>query len=147
MDPTRGLGFSTFQGKRMGYAFRQHNGYYKNLMLKSMLNPATLLHTETGPPEHDCIETIHTIYSSCPNLGSEPLPNTEEEGSRTGSIMMSNVWVKFSFIMRYPALFYLKSSVSVCYAQWSCVCGVWYNKGSDWKRNNISGKWEWPWGT
>ena len=42
-------------------------------------NPATLLPTETGPLEHDRIETTDTIYSSCPDLGSEPLPNSKEE--------------------------------------------------------------------
>ena len=42
-------------------------------------NPSTLLPTETGPLEHDCIDTRDTMYSSHPDLGSEPLPNAEEE--------------------------------------------------------------------
>lgn len=41
-----------------------------------MLNPTTLLHTETGPLEHDCMELIDTIYS---NLGRESPPNNKEE--------------------------------------------------------------------
>ena len=41
------------------------------------LNPATTI--PTGLLEHNCTETIDTIYSACPDLGSEPLPNTEEE--------------------------------------------------------------------
>ena len=44
-----------------------------------MLNPATLLPTETGPLEHDRIKTIDLIYSSHSKLGNEPLPNAEEE--------------------------------------------------------------------
>ena len=44
-----------------------------------MLNPTTLLPIEMGSLEHDCIETKDMIYSSCPDLGSEPLPNAEEE--------------------------------------------------------------------
>ena len=35
-----------------------------------MLKSASLLPTETGSLEHDCIETIDMIYSSHPNLGS-----------------------------------------------------------------------------
>ena len=44
-----------------------------------MLNPATLLPTEMGPLEHDCIETIDMVSYSHPNLGSEPFPNAKEE--------------------------------------------------------------------
>ena len=42
-------------------------------------NSATVLPTETGPLVHDCIETIDTVYYSCPDPGIEPLLNTEEE--------------------------------------------------------------------
>ena len=52
-----------------------------------MLNPATLLPTETGLPGHNCIETIHTIYSSCPNLGSGPLPSAEEDWFTDGAVL------------------------------------------------------------
>ena len=50
-----------------------------------MVNPATLI--PTGPLEHDRIETIYTIYSSRPNLGSGPLPTTKEESSQTGAVL------------------------------------------------------------
>ena len=53
-----------------------------------MLNPATLLPTEMGVLEHDCIETTNTIYSSLPDLGSEPLPNIQEECFIEGSSFM-----------------------------------------------------------
>ena len=39
------------------------------------LNSAILLPTETVPLKHDCIETKDTVYSSCPDLGNEVLPN------------------------------------------------------------------------
>ena len=42
------------------------------------LNPATLLPTEMRTLVHECTETIDTIYSSCPDLESELLPNTKE---------------------------------------------------------------------
>lgn len=42
-----------------------------------------MLPIETGPLEHDCIET--TNYSSHLDLESEPLPNTEEEWFTDGS--------------------------------------------------------------
>lgn len=44
-----------------------------------VLHSATLLPTEMGSLEHDYIEIIDMIYSSHPNLGSEPLPNAKEE--------------------------------------------------------------------
>ena len=42
-----------------------------------MLNPASMI--PTGLLQHNCTETIDTIYSACPDLGSEALPNREEE--------------------------------------------------------------------
>ena len=52
------------------------------------LNPATQLHTETGPLEHDRIETTDTIDSSGPEAGSECRPNPKEEWSTERSIFM-----------------------------------------------------------
>ena len=43
------------------------------------LNLSTLLPTEMGPLEQDYTEIIDTIYSSQPKLGSESLPNPEQE--------------------------------------------------------------------
>lgn len=43
------------------------------------LNLSTLLPTEMGPLEQDYTEIIDTIYSNHPKLGSEPLPNPEQE--------------------------------------------------------------------
>ena len=43
------------------------------------LNLSTLLPTEMGLLEQDYTEIIDTIYSSHPKLGSEPLPNPEQE--------------------------------------------------------------------
>ena len=55
------------------------------------LNPATLLPREKGALKHDCIETIDTIYFRCPDLGSEPFPNAEEEWFTDGSSFMREV--------------------------------------------------------
>ena len=58
------------------------------------LNPATLIPTEMGSLEHDCIETTDAIYSSCPKLGSEPLPNAKKEWFTDRSSFMrgGKVW-------------------------------------------------------
>lgn len=60
-----------------GSAFR-HNPV-ATIKTCHILHSATLLSTEMGPLEHDYIEIIDMIYSSHPNLGSEPLPNAKEE--------------------------------------------------------------------
>ena len=51
------------------------------------LNPATLLPTETGSLERDCVETIDTVYTSSPNLRSEPPQTLKRNGSWTGVVL------------------------------------------------------------
>lgn len=53
-----------------------------------ILHSATLLPTEMGSLEHDYIEIIDMIYSSHPNLGSEPLPNAKEKWFTGGRSLM-----------------------------------------------------------
>jgi hypothetical protein len=35
------------------------------------LNPATLLPSAAGPLDHDCVEVINEVFSSCPDLGNQ----------------------------------------------------------------------------
>jgi hypothetical protein len=48
---------------------------YENLQVKlevlRTLNPVTLLLLAAGPPEHDCVEVINEVFSSCPDLGNQ----------------------------------------------------------------------------
>ena len=96
MDSPLGLGFSKFQGNRIAipwkvdsrpsYAFWQPSGYL-TIKLWHMLNPATLLPTEVGSLQHDCIETIDMFYSSFSNLRSETLKMPKRNCSQTGSVL------------------------------------------------------------
>jgi hypothetical protein len=36
------------------------------------LNPVTLLPSAAGPLDHDCVEVINEVFSSCPDLGDQP---------------------------------------------------------------------------
>lgn len=56
-----------------------------------MLLDNTVPTIEMGPLEHDCVETIDTIYSTGPDLGSEPLSNAEEEWLTDGSSFIQKV--------------------------------------------------------
>jgi hypothetical protein len=44
-----------------------------------MLNPATLLPVDSGPPAHECIEVMDEVFSSWPDLTDQPVshPNVE----------------------------------------------------------------------
>jgi hypothetical protein len=37
------------------------------------LNPVTLLLSAAGPPDHDCVEVINEVFSSCPDLVTRSL--------------------------------------------------------------------------
>ena len=74
-----------YQGKVQERALKEPNGYHKTC---HTLNPALLLLKETQPLKHDCTETIDTVYSSCPDLGGEPLLNAEEDWCTDRSCFM-----------------------------------------------------------
>lgn len=85
-----------------GSAFR-HNPV-ATIKTCHILHSATLLSTEMGPLEHDYIEIIDMIYSSHPNLGSEPLPNAKEEWFIDRSSFMS----EGKRLVGYPVTFQMQ---------------------------------------
>jgi hypothetical protein len=50
-----------------------------------MLNPATFLPTEEGPPDHDCKEVMDKVYFSLPDLKDTLLWDPELELFTDGS--------------------------------------------------------------
>jgi hypothetical protein len=54
------------------------------------LNPATLLPTEEGIPDHDCKEVMDEVYSSRPDLMDIPLSDPELELFTDGSSFIQN---------------------------------------------------------
>jgi hypothetical protein len=50
------------------------------------LNPATLLPSAgPWPPDHDCVEVINEVFSSCPDLSNQPLAQPDLELFTDGS--------------------------------------------------------------
>jgi hypothetical protein len=43
------------------------------------LNLVTPLPSAAGPLDHDCVEMINEVFSSCPDLGDQPLPQPNLE--------------------------------------------------------------------
>jgi hypothetical protein len=40
-------------------------------------NLVTLLLSAMGPPDHDCVKGINEVFSSCSDLGDQPLPQPD----------------------------------------------------------------------
>jgi hypothetical protein len=49
------------------------------------LNPATLLPVDPGPPEHDCLEVMHEVSSSQPDLTDQQIDNLDVDYFTDGS--------------------------------------------------------------
>ncbi|XP_070800862.1 uncharacterized protein [Pituophis catenifer annectens] len=54
------------------------------LVMSNRLNPATLLPTEVDT-QHDCLQVLDKVYSTCPDLTDIPLPNAQFNWYTDGS--------------------------------------------------------------
>jgi hypothetical protein len=55
------------------------------LELVQTLNPVTLLPSDAGPPDHDCVEVINEFFSRCTDPGDKHLSQPDLNYSQTGA--------------------------------------------------------------